>query len=192
MSACGSQLDGEIQSYLQRNGSLKHGTVVPTGAYGLSRHHKYILHVSSPTFHRRYSLVNNSLASVLKLTYLRLLRTSFDELTLHSVGMPLIGTGLAGIPLDESVSDLMDAIKAFVDESTPSPRASASSHTVYVVNNDRKLIDDMIRSVDEKLLYMRSVASADLTDKDKTKNQVPKEAEKSFQTGIFYFHHHSF
>lgn len=121
--------------------------VVHTPAYDL-RQHKYILHVPSPSFHRRFTLHNNYLTSENELVYTSLLKKVVRELKLDSFAVPLIGTGLARIPVNESLNDLMESIRNF--SSFPS-----NGLKIYVVNNDLSIVKFMERFIQEKLLYSK-------------------------------------
>lgn len=113
------------------------------------------------------------------------MRAGFEQLGLNSIGVPLVGTGLAGIPLDESMNDLLEALKAFATSSAP---PNGLERTIYIVNNDRTMIESMKKLIDEKLQY----ASGLLKVKNEATSEVTGGAGaaatasvgQSFQAGV--------
>lgn len=186
MRTCGSQLEDALRAELARNGNLQPGETRVTDAFKLAQRH--ILHVYAPTLRRRYRQqdTNNaaSIVSALFLTYQSLIRTSFETLLLDTFGTPLVSTGLAGVPYEESMEDLIQAMHSLRDEKFLS-RTNNKNVVVFVINNERGPLEKLCKLIEDKIKSLPCVKAeknddSDSDDKSKSKNDA---AEKSFQTG---------
>jgi deltex-like protein len=168
VKSAGPSIRSDFDAYLRTHGSLELGKICVTNAYNLTNH-KFILNVRSPSFHKRYTLHNNQLSSQTELVYAAILDKAFGELGLASLAIPLIGTGLAGIPVDESVNDLLEAVLKFKPIVRP-------MH-IYIVNNDPQILLHLRKFIDEKLLYYRPDVKAE-TEEEEVAVEVKKEEKK--------------
>lgn len=188
MRTCGSQLEDALRTELARNGNLQPGETRVTDAFKLAQRH--ILHVYAPTLRRRYRQqdTNNaaSIVSALFLTYQSLIRTSFETLLLDSFGTPLVSTGLAGVPYEESMEDLILAMHSLRDERFLNRTTNNNTNVViFVINNERGALEKLCKLIDDKIKSLPCVKAEkndpnDSDDKSKGKNDAA--AEKSFQT----------
>lgn len=174
--ACGPELNSSLATHVAESGELDWGSVHVTPAFGLAAQHRYILHVRAPTLHRRYDHINNSFTSLLALTYANLLRTGFAQLDLHSIGTPLISTGLAGVPVDESLAELIEAMKSVSNELNDNVE-----RTVYVINNERQTVEYLKDLVDVTLDTMNEQSNPVKDQPDASNN-----CDQSFQAGCFF------
>ena len=119
--------------------------MLTTPTYNLN-HNAFILHVRSPNVNNTHLETGESIN---ELNYYNLFKQSFIELNTSSICTPLIGTGGMKISLSDSVNDLLVALEKFLKEN--SMLDQSDTKIVYIINNEERILDQVVQIIDIKL-----------------------------------------
>jgi hypothetical protein len=161
-------MDNEFEKYLSTKKFLEYGYVHQTPAFNLTNY-QFVFHVRSPDINKSHFDSNTGINEVI---FYNLLRKSFIELDLKSLATPLIGTGFNKIDVIDCISDFVEAIFKFLNDSTNKVATKSSLFTkaqsvqqfpnnailkestrrcVYIVNKDLNVLNLCKIVIDNKI-----------------------------------------
>lgn len=160
---------------MDTHGELEYTVVHDTPAFNLTNH-KHLLHIRSPTSRNKHRLVNGHQVSLIETTYYNLLKKAFVDLSLESIAMPFIGTGAAGVSIQDCTGDLITALHKFLVDF--SPLIGNQKHFVYLVNNSSNILIEAEVYISRKVSSLNESHGAG-TEKNSKLNKTEEESDTS-------------
>lgn len=118
----GYQVQTECDDYLRKKNlrSLQDGEVMDTKSYDM-KNCDYIIHAVGPDIYN-YKHDKNKCFAVLKSTFYNVLEYADSKLKIKSIALPLISSGIFGVPKDECCKQLYKALNEFIQNTNPNTR----------------------------------------------------------------------
>ena len=172
---------GLVQEFdrLSANGHLQYSQIVTTPPFNLGNQHQLLFHVRSPTIAYHSDFIGNKQVSLTRLTYSNLLQAAFIERDFASLSLPVIGTGVSGLPIQESVVGMVEAVHDFVRNSNYD---GTKLLKILVINNDPRriqLISDAVEFTLERIYATENLAqgkSLPSTSSDDSENDAKRQS----------------
>jgi deltex-like protein len=137
--AAGARLKEHCTIYSKSFGPLDYGIVCETPAFNLKN--KYILHIRSPN--------QKANGNLIEMIYSNIFGKAFIELSLQSIALPLIGTGINGLKINTCVESFVEALIKFIHEIKT--KNSKTNCKIYLVNTVPNGLDQVKITIDQKL-----------------------------------------
>jgi hypothetical protein len=191
-------MNNEFEKYLSSKKFLEYGYVHQTPAFHLT-HYQFVFHVRSPDINKSHLDSNTGINEVI---FYNLLRKSFIELDLKSLATPLIGTGFNKIDVIDCISDFVEAIFKFLNDSTNKTTSSTKSHLfakaqsvhqfpnnatlnestrrcVYIVNKDLDVLNLCKNVIDNKINLLNKSNTLPKVKIEQTSNISTKSSKST-------------
>lgn len=160
---CGRVIDDECKTYLKQRGSIMSiSEVMHTKAYGLNDTCKHIIHACGP----RWSDYNskNTCFNDLKNTFFNILIYSETKLkNASSIAIPLISSGIFGVPRNVCCQALFCAINEYLAESVDENR---KLKLIKLTNIDKETSKDLLNYFKDNLNFESTNNEERIADKD--------------------------
>ncbi|KAL7391183.1 hypothetical protein ABVT39_005598 [Epinephelus coioides] len=142
LKAAGPELQKISDSHVARNGKLRPGDAIVTGAYNLPC--KHVVHAVGPRFSdfdRKTSVSRLNLAVKRSLT-------RAEEVNCSTIALPAISSGVFGFPVDLCAETIAQAVREFCD----SPGGPKSLTEIHLVDNNDKTVRVLATAVNKEFM----------------------------------------
>ncbi|XP_049908033.1 protein mono-ADP-ribosyltransferase PARP14 [Epinephelus moara] len=142
LKAAGPELQKTSDSHVARNGKLRPGDAIVTGAYNLPC--KHVVHAVGPRFSdfdRKTSVSRLNLAVKRSLT-------RAEEVNCSTIALPAISSGVFGFPVDLCAETIAQAVREFCD----SPGGPRSLTKIHLVDNNDKTVRVLATAVNKEFI----------------------------------------
>uniref|UniRef100_A0A3B5B177 Poly [ADP-ribose] polymerase n=1 Tax=Stegastes partitus TaxID=144197 RepID=A0A3B5B177_9TELE len=163
LQAAGPELQKTSDDYVAKNGPLRPGDAMVTGAYNLSC--KHIVHAVGPRFS---DFDRKTSVSRLKTAVKESLRQA-EAVNCSSVALPAISSGVFGFPVQLCAETIAQAVREYCD----SPQGPRSLTEVHLVDNK----EDTVR-------VMAAAVNTEFIDLEPTMTVPPPAAGRGLQTWL--------
>ena len=186
---CGRPIDLECKAYLRKRGSrMNVSEVMHTDSHNLNPTCKYIIHACGPKWHDYSSSDKAKCFNDLKDTFFNAFVYAENRLSdATSIAVPLISSGLFGVPRIVCCEALMCAIDDYLSESCDDKR---NLIRINLTNLDKETYADLfeyfktnlptVKPIDEETDEAESMMHSDIYDAEKVKG-LEKPAKASEQ-----------
>jgi deltex-like protein len=155
--AAGERLKEHCKIYTKSFGPLAHGIVCETPAFNLKN--KYILHIKSPN--------QKANSNLIEMIYLNIFGKAFIELSLLSIALPLIGTGINGLAIDTCSKSFVEALMQFIHQLKTSNTKTNSNIKIYLVNTVPNGLEKVKMIIDQKIKQLSNGSTKKNDQKNK-------------------------
>ena len=189
----GFKIQTECDDYLRKKNlaSLQDGEVMHTGSYNMNNF-EFIIHAVGPDSYK-YKNDKNKCFMVLKATFYNVFEYANSKLKAKSIAVPLISSGIFGVPKDECCKQLYKALEEFIQKTNPQTRnlkyiriPSIDSQTNNELIKNFKICldeDNLLNKNETKIRENKKEYSADdmITHQDESpvKNVLPNHMVKN-------------
>jgi O-acetyl-ADP-ribose deacetylase (regulator of RNase III) len=169
----GNKVQTECDDYLRKKNlkSLQDGEVMNTKSYDM-KNIDFIIHAVGPDIYN-YKHDKNKCYAVLKSTFYNVFEYANSKLKIKSIALPLISSGIFGVPKDECCKQLYKALNEFIQNTNPNTRnlkyiriPSIDTLTNNELMNNFKayLVDDnLMKKIETKKIDYKKQLSLDNT-----------------------------
>ncbi|KAK3599399.1 hypothetical protein CHS0354_036414 [Potamilus streckersoni] len=130
-AAAGNELQKECKDFIKKRHFLNITEVLPTSAGGhLNDKVTYVFHAAGPVWNEKLSS-EETFQDELTTTYLNCFQFA-EKRWLHSLSLPLISSGIVGVPIHLCVRSFIDGLLIFINNRERKPQL----HKIHLINND--------------------------------------------------------